>query len=83
MSNKSFSFSMDEVAFRAWRETIPREKALHDAIPEDLAAKALDRDDGRLSHEQRTACRQLVDDKTPDEDISTGAIADRLEGGEK
>lgn len=61
MSNKSFSFTMDEQAFTAWRETVPREKALHDAITEDLAAKALDRDDGRLSAIQREACRQLLE----------------------
>lgn len=77
MSNKSFSFSMDEVAFRAWRETIPREKALHDAIPEDLAARALDRDDGRLSPEQLEACKQLVADGG---EIDADHVVEELEG---
>lgn len=82
MSNKSFSFSMNEVAFKAWRETVPREKALHDAITEDLAAKALDRDDGRLTTIQRQACRQLVNE---DGEFDAEAVVDELEsdGGEQ
>lgn len=60
MSTTSFSFSMDKLAYRAWKQTVPRDKALHDAIPEDLARIALERDNGELTEQQRRACQQLL-----------------------
>lgn len=66
MSTKSFSFSMDAEAYRAWKQTVPRDKRLHDAIPEDLARIALERDSGELTDQQRAACKALVDAYTPE-----------------
>lgn len=62
MTTKSFSFAMVEQAWEGWKRTIPRDKRLHDAVPEDLARVALERDDGELTDEQRQACRELLDD---------------------
>jgi hypothetical protein len=69
MDSKSFSFSMIAAAFEGWKRTVPRDKPLHNAIPEDLARVALDRDDGELSMQQREACRQLIDNEGVESEI--------------
>lgn len=67
MNSKSFSFSMDAQAFQAWKRTVPRDQPLHDAIPEDLARAALERDNNDLTDEHRQACRMLLEQEAINE----------------
>lgn len=81
MDTKSFSFSMIALAFEGWKRTVPRDKALHNAIPEDLARVALQRDDGELSAKQREACKHILGkDYELDPEAVVEELAEETEG---
>lgn len=80
MSSKSFSFAMLEQAWEGWKQTLPRDKPLHDAVPEDLARIALERDNGQLAPIQREACKRVLDDG--EIDLDPDEVVRELQEGE-
>ena len=62
MTTTSFSFSIDEKAWKAWKNTInDRDKNLEDALREDIALVTLQRADGDLPEDRRRACEGLIE----------------------